>query len=157
MFRHPSLTLTVSCQEQLSEVVTMLEADTSCLAKDQDLSAMLEQAVGLATYLNRQQTAGQLAQLLSDPDKLAAIKDDPVIIDVLKKLLCMRKLAERDSQKRDRISRLQSFLPRDRDDPTLRDLLDQSDALIKPPAEGGKIKKSKCVTKIVCQRRNSNP
>merc|ERR1719206_1080471 len=85
-------------------------------------------------------TAAALAQLLSDPERLKAIKNDPIVLDVLRKLLCMRKLAERDPEKREKISKLQRFGSGDRNDMLLTE----------PPIDpksGKKLKKSKSMIK----------
>ena len=135
------------CQDEINEIVNMMELDRNCLGKDEGLAAMIEQAVGLATYMRQDSTAAALSQLLCDPDKLRAIKDDPVVIDVLKKLLCMRKLAEKDSEKRDKISKLQRFGSGDRNDVLLQELWDKTEALTKPPNDNNKLKKSKSMVK----------
>ena len=138
------------CQDELNYVMELLEADPDCLEKDQGLAAMIEQAVGLATYMRQTDTAAALAQLLSDPERLKAIKNDPIVLDVLRKLLCMRKLAERDPEKREKISKLQRFGSGDRNDMLLKELWEMSDILTKPPIDpksGKKLKKSKSMIK----------
>jgi hypothetical protein len=136
------------CQEELDAMSQLLSQDPSgCLKQSDGLAALLEQAVGLARYMHQNETAAILAELLQDPRRLTAIKDDPVIIEVLKKLFCMRQLAERDTEKRDKIARLQNFGSVDRQDVLLQELWDQCDALTKPPATNIKLKKSKSMVK----------
>jgi len=138
------------CQDEINDVMHMFEVDPDCLEKDQGLAAMIEQAVGLATYMRQTDTAAALAQLLSDPERLKAIKHDPVVLDVLRKLLCMRKLAERDPEKRDKIAKLQRFGSGDRNDMLLKELWEMSDILTKPPIDikaSKKLKKSKSMIK----------
>jgi len=138
------------CQEEMNDVMHMFELDPSCLTNDQGLAAMIEQAVGLATYMRQTDTAAALAQLLSDPERLKAIKNDPIVLDVLRKLLCMRKLAERDPEKRDKIAKLQRFGSGDRNDMLLKELWEMSEILTKPPIDGKagkKLKKSKSMIK----------
>jgi len=130
------------CQEEINDVMHMFEVDPDCLEKDQGLAAMIEQAVGLATYMRQTDTAAALAQLLSDPERLKAIKNDPIVLDVLRKLLCMRKLAERDPEKRDKIAKLQRFGSGDRNDMLLKELWEMSDILTKPPVDGKAGKKT---------------
>jgi hypothetical protein len=136
------------CQEELDAMSHQMAQDPqSCLRQDDGLAALLEQAVGLATYMHQTETAAILAELLRDPKKLTAIKDDPVIIEVLKKLFCMRQLAERDAEKRDKVARLQRFGSGDWQDVLLKELWDQCNALTKPPITNNKLKKSKSMVK----------
>ena len=90
-------------------------------------------------------TSAALTALLSDPERLKAIQDDPIVLDVLKKLFCMRKLAEKDPEKRSRIAKLQRFVAGDRNDMLLRDMWDMADMLTRAPSDRGskKLKKSK--------------
>ena len=135
------------CEDEMREVLRMMEMDPSALSRDQGLAAIIQQAVGLARYMRQDETAEALSLLLQSPDKLRAIKDDPVVIEVLKKLLCMRKLAEKDPEKRDRLTGLQRFGSGDRNDVLLQELWDHSDALIRPPVDDNKLKKSKSMVK----------
>ena len=136
------------CQEELDAISQQLAQDPhGCLSHGDGLAALLEQAVGLATYMHQTETAAILAELLQNPQKLTAIKDDPVILEVLKKLFCMRQLAERDAEKRDKVARLQRFGSGDWQDVLLQELWDQCDALTKPPATNNKLKKSKSMVK----------
>ena len=87
---------------------------------------------------------------MSDPERLKAIQDDPIVLEVLKKLFCMRKLAEKDPEKRSRIAKLQKFGSGDRNDMLLRDMWDMADILTKSPSAGKgnkKLKKSKSMVK----------
>ena len=135
------------CGEEIADIMRMMELDPNCFNKDQGLAAIIEQAVGLATYMRQDQTAAALSQLLRDPDKLKAIKDDPVVLEVLKKLLCMRRLAEKDPDKREKISKLQRFGSGDRNDVLLQEMWEQSEALTRPPQDKDKLKKSKSMVK----------
>ena len=139
-----------ACQEELHYFLSILEKDPMCLMEDQGIMAMIEQAVGLANYMKLPEAATGLANILSDPEKFQAIKNDPIVLDILRKLLCMRKLAERDPEKREKISRLQRFGPNDRSDVLLRELCDMADLLLRPPYDGRagkKLKKSRSMIK----------
>ena len=135
------------CEDEMKDVLSMMEMDPSSLNRDQGLMAIIQQAVGLARYMKQDETADALSLLLQDPDKLRAIKDDPVVIEVLKKLLCMRKLAERDPEKREKLANLQRFGCGDRNDVLLQELWDHTDALTRPPQDDNKLKKSKSMVK----------
>merc|ERR1719325_589510 len=91
-------------------------------------------------------TAAALAAVLADPQQFAAVKADPIVRDILTKLLCMRKLAERDPEKRERIAKLQRFTSADKNDMLLRELCDMADLLLRPLYDiksSKKLKKSK--------------
>jgi len=138
------------CQDEINDVMHMFDVDPTCLTRDQGLAAMIEQAVGLATYMRQTDTAAALAQILADPEKLRAIKNDPIVLDVLRKLLCMRKLAEKDPEKRDKIAKLQRFGSGDRNDMLLKELWEMCEIMTQPPVDGKagkKLKKSKSMIK----------
>ena len=136
--------------DELSYFMGLLEQNPEAILRDQGVADMIEQAVGLASYMNKSETAAALAQLLSDPDKFAAVKADPIVLDILRKLFCMRKLAERDPERRQRIANLQKFSPADRNDMLLRELCDMSDLLLRPLHDiksSKKLKKSRSMIK----------
>ena len=135
------------CQDEINEIIHESKLDPNCMDNNAALVAIIEQAVGLATYMRQDEIASVLSEVLRDPVKLSAIKDDPVAIDVLKKLLCMRQLAEKDPEKRGKLAKLQRFGSGDRNDMLLRELWDQSDALTRPPQDNNKLKKSKSMVK----------
>ena len=135
------------CNDEIDDILNMMELDPSCMNKNAGLTAMIQQAAGLASYINQHETAAMLNNLLRDPKNLAMIKNDPVALEVLKKLLCMKKLAEKDSEKGEKIARLSRFGSSDRADVLLQELFDQSDALTKPPREKDKLKKSRSMVK----------
>ena len=136
--------------DELKYFFGLLEEDPSIVTKDRGVAGMIEQAIGLATYMNKSETAAALAHILSDPNKFHAVKADPIVQDILKKLLCMRKLAEKDPERRARIAKLQRFSPEDRNDMLLRELFDMTDLLLRPPYDiksSKKLKKSRSMIK----------
>ena len=135
------------CNDEINEMLNMMEIDPTCMNTNGALTAMIKQAAGLATYINQHQTADMLNHILRDPKNLSMIKNDPVALEVLKKLLCMKKLAEKDAEKGEKIARLSRFGSSDRADVLLQELYDQSDALTKPPKENDKLKKSRSMVK----------
>ena len=135
------------CNDEINEMLHMMEIDPSCIDKKTGLTAMIQQAAGLASYINQHETAAVLNDLLRDPKNLSLIKNDPVALEVLKKLLCMRKLAEKDAEKGEKIAKLSRFGASDRNDVLLQELFDQSDALTRPPRDKDKLKKSRSMVK----------
>ena len=136
--------------DELKYLFKQLEEDPDVLTKDSGVAAMIEQAVGLATFMNQTDTAAALSKLLSDPQTFHTIKADPIVLDTLKKLLCMRKLAEKDPEKRKRISKLQRLTTADRHDMLLRELCEMSELLLRPPYDiksSKKLKKSRSMIK----------
>ena len=83
--------------------------DDLFLEKDQDTRSMLEQAIGLAKYLGKSSVVDSLFELLGDPIRLEAIRDDPVIKDVLNKILVMQNLTSKDKRKRQKLEKLQRY------------------------------------------------
>ena len=79
------------------------------LEKDDDMRSMLEQAIGLAKYLGKSSVVDNLFELLGDPIRLEAIRDDPVIKDVLNKILVMQNLTSKDKRKRQKLEKLQRY------------------------------------------------
>ena len=54
--------------------VAGLLQDPDCLGRDPGLAAMLEQAVGLASFLGQPELADRLAGLLSAPEQLVTVR-----------------------------------------------------------------------------------
>ena len=136
--------------DELTYFLGLLADDPMVVHSDPGVAAMLEQAVGLATYMGHGDTAAALAAVLADPQQFAAVKADPIVRDILTKLLCMRKLAERDPEKRERIAKLQRFTSADKNDMLLRELCDMADLLLRPPYDiksSKKLKKSRSMIK----------
>ena len=124
--------------------------DTCILEKDQGLRSMLEQAIGLAKYMGKNQVVDSLFELLGDPIRLEAIRDDPVIKDVLNKILVMQNLTAKDTRKRQKLEKLQRYQNNSSDDEdedsSLRELIKICDALTRPPHQGN-LRKSKSMVK----------
>jgi hypothetical protein len=97
----------------------------------QDIRAMLEEAIGLARFMHKDDVMDSLNDLLADPIRLEVIRDDPVIMDVLNKILVMRKLSEGDSRRKKKLERLRGYQNSDDedDDTSLREMIRLCDAL----------------------------
>ena len=128
------------CKSQLEDVMHKVERDTCILEKDQDLRSMLEQAIGLARYLKKDQVVELLFELLGDPIRMEAIRDDPIIREVLDRIMLMQKLASKDLKKKQKLEKLQRYTSDDEDDSTLKELIHQCEALIKEPVARKKAK-----------------
>jgi hypothetical protein len=92
---------------------------------------MLEEAIGLARFMHKDDVMDSLNDLLADPIRLEVIRDDPVIMDVLNKILVMRKLSEGDSRRKKKLERLRGYQNSDDedDDTSLREMIRLCDAL----------------------------
>ena len=122
------------CSNELNDVMHKVERDSSALENNQDIRAMLEQAIGLARYMKKDQIEEMLFELLGDPVRMEAIRDDPIVRDVLDKIMLMQKLAAKDVKKRQKLEKLQRFSGSDdEEDSTLRELIHQCEALIREP------------------------
>ena len=102
--------------------------------------------------MGKSDVVDMLFELLGDPIRLEAIRDDPIIKDVLNKILVMQKLTATDSHKRQKLEKLQRYHRQssdeshDEDDSSLRELIRICEALTRPPNQG-KLKKSKSMIK----------
>lgn len=151
---HHAITKVINgrCQRRLDDVVHKVELDGLVLEKDQDMRSMLEQAIGLAKYLGKSSVVDSLFELLGDPIRLEAIRDDPVIKDVLNKILVMQNLTAKDKGKRQKLEKLQRYHhqfsedSQDEDDKSLKELIQICEALTRPPNHGT-LKKSKSMVK----------
>ena len=122
------------CSNELNDVMHKVEKDSCALENNQDIRAMLEQAIGLARYMKKDQIEEMLFELLGDPVRMEAIRDDPIVRDVLDKIMLMQKLAAKDVKKRQKLEKLQRFSGSDdEEDSTLRELIHQCEALIREP------------------------
>ena len=92
---------------------------------------MLEEAIGLARFLHKDDVTDSLRDLLADPIRLEVIRDDPVIVDVLNKILVMRKISNGDLHKMKKLDRLRQYINSDdeEDDSSLREMVRLCDAL----------------------------
>lgn len=108
---------------------------------------MLEEAVGLARFIHNDDVTDTLNELLADPIRLEVIRDDPVVRDVLNKILVMRKLCANDANKKNKLDRLRRYNSDDEEDDTsLREMIRLCDALTKLPHQG-QLRKSKSMIK----------
>lgn len=136
--------------DELNYFMGLMEQSPEAVKQDRGVAEMIQQAVGLANYMNKSETAAALAQILSDPEKFHAVKADPIVVDILRKLFCMRKLAEKDPDKQERIAKLQKYSPSDKNDMILRELFEMSDLLLRPPYDirsSKQLKKSRSMIK----------
>ena len=84
--------------------------------------------------MKKDQIEEMLFELLGDPVRMEAIRDDPIVRDVLDKIMLMQKLASKDAKKRQKLEKLQRFSGSDdEEDSTLRELIHQCEALIREP------------------------
>lgn len=147
---HHAITKVINnkCQRKIDDVVHKVELDGMVLEKDQDIRSMLEQAIGLAKYMGKSGVVDSLFELLGDPIRLEAIRDDPVIKDVLNKILVMQNLTAKDTRKRQKLEKLQRYQndEDDDEDSSLRELIKICDALTRPPHQGN-LRKSKSMVK----------
>ena len=92
---------------------------------------MLEEAIGLAKYMHKDDVTNSLRELLADPIRLEVIRDDPVIMDVLNKILVMRRLSAGDAKKKNKLDRLRQYHSSDdeEEDTSLQEMIRLCDAL----------------------------
>lgn len=135
-----------SCKKQLDSLISQLESGDGRALADDDVRSMLKQAAGLAKYMGRDYVTDALNAIIDDPDAITAIRDDGMARDVLRKILVMRRMAGKDEQKRRKLQQLESYTSDCEEDSSLREFLDQTDALTRSP-NAGKLKKSKSMVK----------
>lgn len=147
---HNAIVRTVDekCQKELDSLIHRLEeeGDKGTLT-DYDIKSMLKQAVGLAKHMGNREVVETLTALMNDPVSINAIKDDKMTRDVLRKILVMRKLAEKDARKRKKLEQLERYnSSEDGEDNSLRDFINESEALMRT-SNHGKLRKSKSMAK----------
>ncbi|XP_018318315.1 muscle M-line assembly protein unc-89 isoform X3 [Mycetomoellerius zeteki] len=104
-------------------------------AEGSDVREMLLQAVGLARALGMPDTANSLLSVISDEKSTRALANDRVTMDVLKRLVIMRKLAEERPPFMNALGQLCSDPELAKTDPRLRTLVRESAALMIVPEE----------------------
>ena len=133
------------CDRELDSLIKKLEGNSSSI-DDEDVKSMLKQAIGLAKYMGRGHVVDALKAVLDDPTALHAIRDDSMTMDVLRKILTMRKMARGDERKRLKLALLEDYNGNDDEDNGIGDLVDLTDALTRCPRKS-KLKKSKSMVK----------
>ncbi|XP_031784410.1 obscurin isoform X4 [Nasonia vitripennis] len=98
---------------------------------------LILQAVGLARALGMPSAASGLLSVLGDADSTRALANDPLALDMLRRLTIMRKLAAERPQLADALGTLggEGDSERARSDPRLRALVRESAALMIVPEE----------------------
>ena len=81
-------------------------------------------------------------------------RDDPALLELLRKLLCMRHLADRDPERRERIARLQRYQPADSQDFLLREMWEMTELLMRAPGDGKQSKKLKKSRSMIKQSKS---
>ena len=156
-------TVEINSEKQLSGLVEKLEEggkrggfrglDIDGILDSEEMKAMLKQAAGLAKYMGHDNVVAALQETIQDPLAIVAIKDDAVVKDVLKKILVMRKMAEKSERKQRKLKQLESN-NLGSDDESLKEFLKQTEELTKArkgpehsQKRGGGLKKSKSFLK----------
>lgn len=101
-------------------------------AEDQAIKELLSEAIGLAVALGMQDTANSLLKVISDPQSINLISDDPLTLEILKRLTVMRQIAEKQPQLLGALSELKRNPHNARSDPKLRELVRESAVLMVP-------------------------
>ncbi|XP_044736764.1 uncharacterized protein LOC123298736 [Chrysoperla carnea] len=96
------------------------------------INELLQEAIGLAIALGMHETADSLMHVMSDPQSTSLLADDPLTLEILKRLTLMRQIAEKQPTLQDALIALKSNPHNARTDPKLRELVRESAVLMVP-------------------------
>lgn len=102
---------------------------------DTELKQLLIQSAGLAKTIGMHDVASSLLNLVSDPQSMRKMSGDQTTMDILRRLMVMKELAERTPNLSNAIRKLEADPELARTDPKLRELVRESAALMILPEE----------------------
>nr|XP_037866817.1 obscurin isoform X8 [Bombyx mori] len=103
--------------------------------EQENVKELIAQSVGLAKLLGMRDIATKLMAIVNSEEDLSKIASDDTSLSILKRLIVMRKLAEKSPSLLSALRKLETNPELARTDPNLRDLVRESAALMIIPEE----------------------
>lgn len=130
--------VTNKCNKEISKLITRLKEDPSSLMTDTKTQILLTEAVGIVCVTGNVEIASLLEKFISEPSDPSVLTDDPDVMTVLRQLIVLHEIADRDEETANLLHQLQTDPEGVKSRKQIRALLKKANKLLIPPSDHGK-------------------
>ncbi|KAK7074461.1 hypothetical protein SK128_019350 [Halocaridina rubra] len=125
--------ITSKCDKEIEDIIHLLDMNPDNLLTDQKIQVLLTEAVGIVCVTGNVEVAGMLEKFISEPSDPNTLRDNPDVVKVLRQLLVLHQIAERDPETSRILQVLQSNPEGLKDRRKVRELLKSANQLLLRP------------------------
>lgn len=126
------------CDKEIDDIIHLLNINPENLLTDTRIQVLLTEAVGIVCVTGNVEVAAMLERFISEPSDPNALRDNPDVVSVLRQLVVLHQIAERDPDVAKMLQVLQTNPEGLKDRKKVRELLKNANLLLKLPKEEGK-------------------
>ncbi|XP_068240460.1 uncharacterized protein [Palaemon carinicauda] len=131
--------ITSKCDKEIQDIIHLLDINPDNLLTDQKIQVLLTEAVGIVCVTGNVEVAGMLEKFISEPSDPNTLRDNNDVVKVLRQLLVIHQIADRDPEVARILEALQNNPEGLKDRRKVRELLRNANMLLcKPDANSKK-------------------
>ncbi|XP_066948841.1 uncharacterized protein [Macrobrachium rosenbergii] len=131
--------ITSKCDKEIEDIIHLLDINPDNLLTDQKIQVLLTEAVGIVCVTGNVEVAAMLEKFISEPSDPNTLRDNNDVVKVLRQLLVLHQIAERDPEVARILEALQNNPEGLKDRRRVRELLRNANMfLCKPDANSKK-------------------
>uniref|UniRef100_A0A6A7FVK1 Muscle M-line assembly protein unc-89 isoform X2 n=1 Tax=Hirondellea gigas TaxID=1518452 RepID=A0A6A7FVK1_9CRUS len=127
--------VTNKCNNEINKIITRLTEDPSSLVTSKKTQILLAEAVGVVCLTGNVEVAALLEKFISEPSDASVLADDPDVMTVLRQLIVLHEIAERDEETAKILQMLQTNPEGLKLRKQLRGILKNANMLLTPPSD----------------------
>ncbi|XP_069938807.1 uncharacterized protein [Cherax quadricarinatus] len=125
------------CDKEIDDIIHLLNINPENLLTDTRIQVLLTEAVGIVCVTGNVEVAAMLERFISEPSDPNALRDNPDVVSVLRQLVVLHKIAERDTDVAKMLQVLQTNPEGLKDRRKIRELLKNANLLLRLPKVEG--------------------
>ncbi|XP_042234482.1 uncharacterized protein LOC121874418 [Homarus americanus] len=123
------------CDREIDDIIHLLNIDPENLLTDTRTQILLTEAVGIVCVTGNVEVAAMLEKFISEPSDPNALRDNQDVVSVLRQLIVLHQIAERDPEVAKMLQVLQNNPEGLKDRKKIREQLKTANLLLKLPKE----------------------
>ncbi|XP_071523601.1 uncharacterized protein [Panulirus ornatus] len=127
--------VTKRCDKEIDDIVHLLNVDPENLLTDTRIQVLLTEAVGIVCVTGNVEVAAMLERFISEPSDPNALRENQDVVSVLRQLIVLHQIAERDPEVARMLQVLQTNPEGLKDRRKVRELLKNANMLLAKPKE----------------------
>ena len=127
--------VTNKCDKEISNIISKLADDPDSLINDTRTQILLTEAVGLVCVTGNVEAASLLEKFISEPSNPSILKEDSDVMTVLRQLIVLHEIAERDEETANVLQLLQTNPEGVKSRKVIKQLLRGANQLLVPPSD----------------------
>lgn len=127
--------VTKRCDKEIDDIIHLLNDNPENLLTDARTQILLTEAVGIVCVTGNVEVAAMLEKFISEPSDPNALRENQDVVSVLRQLIVLHQIAERDPEVARMLQVLQTNPEGLKDRRKIRELLKNANMLLKKPKE----------------------